>query len=252
MAWALDGDDWPVGVLDARRPALVSVSFGDIGRYVARLRESGAVVCAQAGNLEEAQAAEHAGVDMVVIRGGEAGGHGRNDVGTLVLLQEVLDAVSVPVIAAGGIATARGVAAVLAAGAAGAWVGTAFLASVEADTTDAAAQRVFAAADTDTAHGTVFDVAQRLGWPSEYGGRALRNRFFEAWAGREAELALDDAAAAEIAAARASGDFDTAYIYAGQGAAMLRERRTVAAIMADLAMADDLIAAAAARLREDR
>jgi nitronate monooxygenase len=252
MAWALDVDDWPIGVLDAQRPALVSVSFGDIGRYVARLRDTGAVVCAQAGNLDEAKAAEQAGVDVVVARGGEAGGHGRNDVGTLVLVQEVLDAVSVPVIAAGGIATARGVAAVLAAGAAGAWVGTAFLASVEAETTDAAAERVFSAADTDTAHGTVFDVAQRLGWPAEYGGRSLRNRFFEAWTGREAELATDDAARAELTEARASGDFDTAYIYAGQGAAMLQERRTAAAIMADLAGAGDLLAAAAARLRDGR
>jgi nitronate monooxygenase len=252
MAWALDVDDWPIAVIAAHQPALVSVSFGDIGRYVARLRDTGAVVCAQAGNLDEAKAAEQAGVDVVVARGGEAGGHGRNDVGTLVLLQEVLDAVSVPVIAAGGIATARGVAAVLAAGAVGAWMGTAFLASAEAETTDAAAERVFAAADTDTAHGTVFDVAQRLAWPSEYGGRSLRNRFFETWAGREQELATDDAAMAELAAARAARDFDTAYIYAGQGAAMLQERRPAAAIMADLAGADDLLAEAAARLRDRR
>src|SRR5262249_21849694 len=85
------------------------------------LREAGVTVATQAGTLAEAQAAEQAGVDVIVARGGEGGGHGRNDVATLPLLQMVLDAVAAPVLAAGGITRPPGPAAVLAAGAGGAW-----------------------------------------------------------------------------------------------------------------------------------
>jgi nitronate monooxygenase len=83
------------------------------------------------GTAAEAQAAEAAGCDLVVAQGVEAAGYTRGKAGTLALLQEVLDAVSVPVLAAGGIGSARGVAAVLAAGAAGARVGTRFVAATE-------------------------------------------------------------------------------------------------------------------------
>jgi nitronate monooxygenase len=207
-------------------------------------------VTTQVGNLDETMRAEQVGVDMIVARGGEAGGHGRNDVATLVLLQEALDAVSTPVLAAGGIATARGVAAVLAAGAVGAWIGTAFLTSTEAETSDPAAGAIIDARDTDTAYGRVFDVAQRLAWPPEYGGRALRNRYFDRWNGSEEQLATDDAAMHELAAAREARDFDAAYIYAGQGAGMLAARRSVAEIVAELATANDLLAEVAERVAD--
>ncbi|HEX4817678.1 MAG TPA: nitronate monooxygenase, partial [Nonomuraea sp.] len=224
MAWALpDCPGHLEAVLDAR-PAVVSVSFGDYAPYVGPLRQAGIVVAAQAGTTDEARAAEQAGVDVIVARGGEGGGHGRADVATLPLLQSVLDAVRVPVLAAGGIATARGLAAVLAAGAEGAWVGTAFLGCVEATLPEAASRRVIEAGETGTAYGRVFDVAQRLGWPPEYGGRALRNAFFDRWHGREPELAADETARAELSAARRDGDFDTAYVYAGQAVGLVRDR----------------------------
>jgi nitronate monooxygenase len=250
MAWALERDRSSLDVMLAERPALVSVSFGGYAQFVEPLRSAGLVVTTQVGNLDETLRAEQAGVDVIVARGGEAGGHGRNDVGTLVLLQEALEAVSTPVLAAGGIATARGVAAVLAAGAVGAWIGTAFLASAEAETSDFAAAAVIEARDTDTAYGRVFDVAQRLAWPAEYGGRSLRNAYFERWHGREDDLASDDAAMQELAAAREAQDFDAAYIYAGQGAGMLAGRRSVAEIMAELATAEDLLADAAERVAD--
>ena len=163
--------------------------------YVDRLRDAGIRVTVQAGTVEEARRAEAAGADFVVARGAEGGGHGRNDVGTLPLLQAVLEAVDVPVVAAGGIGTARGLAAVLAAGAAGAWVGTALLTAREAGTPAAARRGCWLAGEvTGTAYGRVFDVAQRLGWPEEFGGRALRNAFFDRWEHRLDELATDDAA----------------------------------------------------------
>jgi nitronate monooxygenase len=245
LAWTLAQDDALVDVVAGEAPALVSLSYGPYERWIAPLQAAGIVVATQVGTLGDAVAAEQAGVDLLVARGGEGGGHGRNDVATLPLLQAVLDAVQVPVLAAGGIGTARGVAAVLAAGAAGAWVGTAFLACTEAATSAAAPQLLLAAADTDTAYGRLIDVGKRLAWPPEYGGRALRNAFFDRWVGREDELAGDDVAAAELRAARASGDLDVACVYAGQGVALLRAEKTAADVVGELAGAEDLLARAA-------
>lgn len=244
MAWALETDIGPFDATLAAAPALVSVGFGDYQRYVGPLQAAGVTVATQVGNLEEAKSAEQAGVDLIVARGGEGGGHGRNEVATLPLLQVVLDTVKTPVMAAGGIANARGLAAVLAAGAAGAWVGTAFIACVEAETSPGAREQLASATDTDTVYGRVFDVAQRLGWPAEFGGRALRNRFFERWSGREAELATDDDAQQMLRDARAAGDFETAYVYTGQGAALLHEARSAAEVVAEFAGAGAMLAAA--------
>ena len=241
MAWVLERDDAQLEAVLEVRPALVSVSFGAFEAYVDRLREAGIRVTVQAGTPDEARRAEAAGVDFVVARGAEGGGHGRNEVGTLPLLQAVLDVVDVPVVAAGGIATARGLAAVLAAGAAGAWVGTALLTSHEAGTAAAARARLLEAEVTGTAYGRVFDVAQRLGWPEEFGGRALRNAYFDRWEGRLDELATDDAAAAELQDAQRDQDLDAAYVYAGQGVGLLTEERSVADVLADLAGAEDLL-----------
>lgn len=241
MAWVLERDEGQLDAVLDVRPALVSVSFGAFETYVDRLRDAGIRVAVQAGTPDEAARAEAAGVDLVVARGAEGGGHGRNDVGTLPLLQAVLDTVEVPVVAAGGIATARGLAAVLAAGAVGAWVGTALLATHEAGTSAAARKRLLVAEVTDTAYGRVFDVAQRLPWPEEFGGRGLRNAYFDRWADRLDELATDDAAAAELSEAQREQDLDVAYVYAGQGAGLLSEERSVADVLADLAGAEDLL-----------
>lgn len=251
MAWALAQDDELVDVVAGEAPALVSVSYGPYARWIAPLQDAGIVVATQVGTLEEAVSAARAGVDVLVARGGEGGGHGRNDVATLPLLQAVLDAVQVPVLAAGGIGTARGVAAVLAAGAAGAWVETAFLTCTEAATPAGARELLVAAADTDTAYGRVFDVGQRLAWPPQYGGRALRNAFFDRWVGREDELAGDDEAEAELVAAREQGDFDVAGVYAGQGVALLRAEVTAADVLGELAGAGGLLDRAAGRSRND-
>ncbi|KAB8196885.1 nitronate monooxygenase [Nonomuraea phyllanthi] len=246
MAWALPGNPAQLDAVLAARPPLVSVSFGAYEPFVGELRRAGITVVTQAGTTDEARAAEQAGVDAVVARGAEAGGHGRDEVATLPLLQSVLDAVRIPVLAAGGIATARGLAAVLAAGAEGAWVGTAFMGCVETALSETAASRVLAAEETGTAYGRVFDVAQRLAWPPEFGGRALRNAFFDRWKGREDELAADDSARAELDAARRAGDFDTAYIYAGEAVGMVRERRTAADVVAGFAAAGRLLSRFAA------
>src|SRR5699024_4872259 len=157
----------------------------------------------------------------VVARGAEAGGHGENAMATLPLLQQVLDSVSVPVLAAGGIATARGLAAVLAAGAGGAWGGTAFGGCVESTSSPAARAEMQASDGLGTVYGRLCDIAQRLDWPERFGGRALANEFTDRWTGRQDDLVAQVAAGPEItdamAAARASGDVRTAPVYCGQG-----------------------------------
>ncbi len=237
LAWAIEQDPAALEATLESDAALVSVSYGALEEPLQRLKAAGKLVTTQVGNLEEALRAETLGVDVVVARGREAGGHGRDDISTLPLLQLVLANVSVPVVAAGGIANTSGLAAVLAAGAEGAWVGTAFLCCRESAFPAASRERLIAADDTATAYGRVFDVAQRAAWPPEYGGRALRNRFFDEWVGREDELAADRHALDAYAAAQRRGDFDVAVIYAGQGASLLRSETTAAEVVADFATA---------------
>jgi nitronate monooxygenase len=241
MAWVLDRDDSQLATVLELRPSLVSVSFGDFAPHVNRLADAGISVTVQVGNVDEAIRAERAGADFIVARGAEAGGHGRNEIATLPLLQAVLEAVRVPVVAAGGIATARGLAAVLAAGSAGAWVGTALLTTNEAGNSHAARERLIAAHDGETVHGRVFDVAQRIGWPAEFGGRSLRNAFYDRWHDHLDELAHDDTAAAQLAAAREMEDYDNAYLYAGQGVGLLTREQPVADVLTELARAEQLL-----------
>jgi NAD(P)H-dependent flavin oxidoreductase YrpB (nitropropane dioxygenase family) len=123
-------------------------------------------------------------------------------------LQTVLEAVEVPVIAAGGIASARGVAAALAAGAEGVWVGTCLLASPECENSEQARSRLVQAQETDTTVTRVFDVAQGLSWPARYPGRALRNRFTEQWDAQIGALSQATDARQQLAEAVASENYD--------------------------------------------
>jgi nitronate monooxygenase len=247
-AWVIDGFPEQLDAIVDLRPAFVSLGFGDISPYVARLREAGIEVISQVGTVSEAVEVERAGVSIVVARGGEGGGHGRNEVATLPLLQQVLDRVRVPVLAAGGVSGPRGLAAVLGAGAAGALVGTAFLACPESLTVDRGRERLFAADETSTVYGRVFDIGQRNAWPPQFGGRALRNVFFDRWLGHEDELALDDKAHESILQARRLLDPQIAPIYAGQGVGALSSTRPAAEIVQDFAGAADLLRRAASGL----
>ena len=147
--------DWVVrdqpALLDAAlaaRPALLSVSFGADLSWVRRARDAGIATATQVYDVATARRAADAGVDVLVARGAEGGGHGEVRIATLPLLDAVLDAVELPVLAAGGIASARGLAAVLAAGAAGAWLGTCLSACAEALTSDGARSALIREAGT--------------------------------------------------------------------------------------------------------
>ncbi|MEU4288487.1 nitronate monooxygenase [Kribbella sp. NPDC026596] len=231
MAWSVQERPEHLEAVLELKPALVSLSFGDYASYVGPLQEAGIVVATQAGTVADAREAIDAGVDAIVARGAEAGGHGRDAVATLPLLQAILDLTDLPVLAGGGISGPRGLAAVLAAGAAGGWIGTAFLTCAEALTSEPVRQRVIEADETDTVYGTVFDAASRAGWPDEFGGRALRNAYFDTWQGREEELKADDAGHAEYVDGTRAADPARASIYAGQGVGALNGNPTAAEVL---------------------
>ncbi|GAA3120597.1 nitronate monooxygenase [Kribbella aluminosa] len=241
MAWSVaDHAEHLEAVLELR-PALVSLSFGDYAPYVGTLQQAGIVVATQAGTVADARAAVAAGVDVIVARGAEAGGHGRNAVGTLPLLQAILDLTDLPVLAGGGISGPRGLAAVLAAGAVGGWIGTALLTCVEAQTKEPARRRIIEADETDTVYGTVFDAASRAGWPDEFGGRALRNAYFDHWQGHEEDLKSDDTAHAEYVDGTRTADPARASIYAGQGVGALTGQPTAAEVLTGFATYRDYL-----------
>ena len=231
MAWSVRERPEHLEAVLELKPALVSLSFGDYTPYVEPLQKAGIVVATQAGTVADAREAIDAGVDVIVARGAEAGGHGRNAVATLPLLQAILELTELPVLAGGGISGPRGVAAVLAAGAAGAWIGTAFLTCQEALTSEPVRRRVIAADETDTVYGTVFDAASRAGWPDEFGGRALRNAYFDTWQGREDELKTDDAGHTDYVEGTRAADPARASIYAGQGVGSLTGQPTAAEVL---------------------
>ena len=225
----------------AARPKLISISFGDPGPHVARLREAGILVASQVQSRRWAETALEADVDVLVAQGTEAGGH-TGAVGTLPLLQIVLELTDRPVVAAGGIATGRGLAAVVAAGAAGAWIGTPFLLAHEARSTSRARDRIVAADETQTLYTSVYDRLQDKGWPEEFGARALRNPFGTHWTGREELLGAGSEARAAFDQAKANEDYDVAHLYAGQSVGLLDALRPAKEIIGEIAaQAEELL-----------
>ena len=227
---------------------IVSLPWGEPAPYVERIHAAGARVMHTVSSAEEARRAAAAGVDVIVAQGWEAGGHVRGTVATLPLVPAVVDAVApVPVIAAGGIGDARGVAAVLALGAQAAWLGTRFLLAEEAPVHPEYRRRLIEAAETDPAwYADLYDV----GWPNAP-HRALRNSTAEAWeaAGRRpggerpgeqeevARLASGEPLvrySSAMALAGTTGDVGALSLWAGQSVALARQTQPAAEIVAEL------------------
>jgi nitronate monooxygenase len=215
ITWAVDRG--AVELVLGYGPRAVMLSFGDPRPYAAIIKAAGCKLICQVQDLAGARLARAAGADLIVAQGAEAGGHGGGR-GTFALVPAVVDLVApTPVVAAGGIADGRGLAAALMLGAHGVLVGTRFYASDEAIGSNKAKQRIVAANGDDTRRTTVFDLVRRLSWPSPFTGRALRNRFLGNWDGRERALveALGVEGPAFQAASRAE-DFDVAMVWAGE------------------------------------
>jgi nitronate monooxygenase len=226
----------------------VSFIFGDPRSYVDLVHDAGGLVMHTVGSAEAARRAVGVGVDIVVAQGWEAGGHVMSGVATLPLVPAVVDAVApTPVIAAGGIGDARGVAAVLALGAQAAWLGTRFLLADEMPIHEEYRHRLLAATETDSEwYPDLYDV----GWP-DAPHRALHNSTAEMWeaAGRPP---LDSRpGAGEVIAHFASGEPIVRYepappmigttgeieplsLWAGQSVALAKQSQPAAEIVAEL------------------
>jgi nitronate monooxygenase len=217
--------------LEAAVP-VVMLSFGDPNRWIDRAHAAGAQVICQVQTPNQARAAVDAGTDALVVQGNEAGGH-TGAMGLLPLLGTVLDwGVDLPVLAAGGIASGRTLAAVLTMGADGACIGTALLASQEASPAHPSTKDLITASDgSDTVWTSSFDIA--LGWPFPDGirVRAHANDFTREWEGREDELR---GRRAEIGVTLDNADADRALIMYGQSAAAVTSVRPVAEIIHEL------------------
>lgn len=170
------------------RVPVISHSFVDPAPYMDKARSVGAKVVVQVQTFEGARQAIRAGADAIVAQGNEAGGH-TGSMAALPLVPQIVDLVApTPVLAAGGIADGRGLAAALMLGAEGVWVGSAFLATPESGSSAAEKARVLAASSEDTVWTRSFDIVRGNPWPSWIRGRCVRNAVTDRWHDRDEEL----------------------------------------------------------------
>ena len=244
--------EWPQeerldAVLEEGVPA-VSLFWGDPSPLAGRVHDAGATLICTVGSAAEARSVVEAGADVVVAQGWESGGHVWGQVALFPLVPCVVDAVSpVPVVAAGGVADGRGLAAALALGAAGVWVGTRFVASEEIPLVALYKERVVEASETDTVYGIVFDID----WP-DAPHRALRNSTVRRWEEAGRPRPGERPGEGEVVAAWPSGDpilrysdalpkpgmtgdLEALALYAGQSAGLVKDVRPAGEIVRSLA-----------------
>lgn len=240
ITWSLAKNPALLDRVLAHAPAALMLSFGDPRPFAARIRAVGSVLICQVQDRDQTLQALDAGAEIIVAQGTEAGGHGGARA-TLPLVPALVDLVArrapdAMVVAAGGIADGRGLAAALALGAEGVLVGTRFYATAESLAHDAAKARVAAASGETTLRTTIFDIVRGLDWPKPYTGRALSNAFCGRWHGREGELtAAQTAEMQRYKAAVEAGDFGTAVIFAGEDVDLIEDVPPAATIVARLA-----------------
>jgi len=244
--------------LDERVPVL-SFFWGDCSQYVEKAHKLGIKVCDQVGSVSAAKRAQSAGVDFIIAQGVEAGGHVAGTVGTMVLVPRVADSVApTPVVAAGGIADGRGLAAALALGAEGVVLGTRLLAATECNAHEVYRQKILAATEEDTVRTTLFGNE----WPNAP-HRTLRTAFVEQWLPNEkhgSEQRADEPIVGEVTlggkrvplrrfggippASDAAGDIESMDFLAGQAVGLVQEIKPAGEIISEVAaQTEDILAA---------
>ncbi len=229
--------------------AVISLFWGRPGNLIARAKAGNAKVIYSAGDAQAAKHAADLGADAICAQGWEAGGHVFGKVATMPLIPSIVDAIgpSIPVIAAGGIADGRGLAAALALGASAAWIGTRFLAAEEAWTHPDYLQHLFIASENDTEYcENLFDI----GWP-DAPHRALKNSTIELWdkAGRPSSgsrpsehevLAVTDTQKEIVRYQSVSphrnltGSIEALSMWSGQGVSMVKRSQPAAEIVREI------------------
>jgi len=253
ILWALETNPAALDVALVASPAAVMLSFGDPAPFTGRIKSAGCRIICQVQTLAQAREAAAAGADIIIAQGRDAGGHSGVTRGTMGLVPAVVDAVApIPVVAAGGIADGRGLAAALALGAARVSMGTRFTASRESLWTPAMQAAALAAGGDQTAQTRVFDVVRGTPWPAIYPGRALHNDFAARWHGHEDALAADQATQEAAYLATAADDFATRVVWAGEGVDLIDDVPSAAEIIERImAQAAATLASGARMLRRD-
>ena len=222
----------------ARKPAAVMLSFGPAAAFAAEIRQSGVPVICQVQSMARAREAVAAGVPVIVAQGGEAGGHGGSR-STFTLVPEVASYLSdaapdTLLVAAGGVADGRSLAAALMLGADGVLIGSRLVASSEALTPHGFHDAIIAADGDATIKTSVIDLVRNYHWPDEFSGRALRNGFVARWHGRESALTDPSSIASENQrywAAFTAGDADNAGVFMGEAVGAIHDVQPAARII---------------------
>jgi nitronate monooxygenase len=236
ITWAAAQNPQVVEWAVARRPACLFLSFGDPAPFAKLATDAGIPVICQTQTMHHVEEALDAGATAIVAQGTEAGGHGGQRA-TLPFVPEAADflakrAPEVLLLAAGGIADGRGLAAALMLGADGALVGTRFWATDEALTPAAAIPQALAASGDATVRTTAIDALRGVPWPEQYSYRTLENRITREWAAREADARAQFGAMKKIYAdARARGDFEVAPVIVGEAVGLIGARLPAATIV---------------------
>ena len=217
-----------------RAPAVVSFALDDAGELMRRVHDAGSLVMQQITTVQQARLAADHGADIIVAQGGEAGGYG-GVVSTLSLVPQVVDAVRpVPVVASGGIADGRGIAAALVLGAAGVNLGSRFLASAESPVGERWKKALVTYPSEDWIQAGFVNVLNPNPGTLGYGTRLrlLRTEFVQRWEERSSEIAADPTEVlAELGAAVAAGDREDLLVVGGQSAGLIEHVEPAGAIV---------------------
>ena len=229
ITWSMAESPELLDLALAHKPAAMMLSFADPGPFAKTIHAAGVPLICQVHNLEHARRALAAGANVLVAQGADAGGHGLTTRGTISLVPNIVDLVAreqpeVLVLAAGGIADGRGIAAALMLGADGVLLGTRFWATQEALIHPAAKARVVAATGDETVRTSVYDIVRNRTWPVGYTGRLMRNAFIDNWHGREDELrALAGEERNAVEAADKTGDYDVSNVTVGEAIGLIQD-----------------------------
>ena len=221
--------------LEERVPVFI-FSFADPDLWVRRAKDAGAVAICQVQSLELARQSVDAGADVLLAQGNEAGGH-TGEMNLLPLLVELVELYPhLPVLAAGGITSGRALAGAIATGAEGASLGTAMLATQEAEEVPPAfKEQVLMSDGQDSTFTRLYDLLGTRPWPEGIAGRVYRNRLVREWDGRDAEiLARREELASDVAEARARHDPEASAVYMGQGAGHVTSIRPAGDVVRDI------------------
>jgi nitronate monooxygenase len=251
ITWSLARDPALLAHVLRHRPAAVMLSFGDPRPFSEQVHAAGALLICQCQELRHVAEAIEAGADIVVAQGSEAGGHGALR-GTLSLVPEVADclaqrAPNTLLLAAGGIADGRGLAAALMLGADGVLVGTRLWASQEALVAPRHRQAILQTSGDGTVRTRIPDIVRQLAWPEGFTARIRRNAFTERWHGHEEELrAAVDVEGPRYRQAFEAGDPEHTAVWFGEAAGLVDDIPPAAVIVQGMsARAAEIIGAAA-------